>query len=204
MHPGCRVIATLCIYSKILQLDRECQVLFHPVLNSFLPQPVSLFWLYLFQIGAHYCYFLHPTGLEKEPLLAFLKLDIRNSLYWWVSLESENSYALAPENRSAGGGSNVWVLEDLFKLKIIIGCSGSSLQCMLFVAMQGLLLVVGHGLLLLLWNKVVLQGLSCPAACRILVPWLGMEPASRALEIGFLTTGLPGKSLESLCCSFTS
>ena len=36
-------------------------------------------------------------------------------------------------------------------------------------------------------------GLNCPAACGILVPWPGTEPTSRALEGGFLTSGLPGK-----------
>ena len=36
--------------------------------------------------------------------------------------------------------------------------------------------------------------LSCPTACGILVPRPGIEPASPALEGGFLTTGPPGKS----------
>ena len=39
------------------------------------------------------------------------------------------------------------------------------------------------------------HGLSCPAACGILVPQQGIEPASPAFEGGFFTTGLPGKSL---------
>ena len=38
-------------------------------------------------------------------------------------------------------------------------------------------------------------GLSCPAACGILVPRPGIEPASPALEGGFFTNGPPGKSL---------
>ena len=41
-------------------------------------------------------------------------------------------------------------------------------------------------------------GLSCPAACGILVPRPGMEPASPALEGGFFTTGPPGKSPHRL------
>ena len=41
----------------------------------------------------------------------------------------------------------------------------------------------------------VAHGLSCPVACGILVPQLGIEPASPALEGGgFSTTGPPGKS----------
>ena len=39
----------------------------------------------------------------------------------------------------------------------------------------------------------VAPGLSCPVACGVLVP-LGTELGSPALESGFLTTGLPGKS----------
>ena len=34
-----------------------------------------------------------------------------------------------------------------------------------------------------------------PAACRILAPWPGLEPAPPALEDEVLTTGPPGKSL---------
>ena len=41
-------------------------------------------------------------------------------------------------------------------------------------------------------------GLSCPAACGILVPRPGIEPVSPALEGGFLTTGPPGKSHVSI------
>ena len=37
--------------------------------------------------------------------------------------------------------------------------------------------------------------LSCPAACGILVPRPGIEPASPALESGFFTAGPPRKSL---------
>ena len=36
--------------------------------------------------------------------------------------------------------------------------------------------------------------LGCPVACGILVPRPGIEPASPALEDGFLTAGPPGKS----------
>ena len=41
-----------------------------------------------------------------------------------------------------------------------------------------------------------MHGLSCPAACGILVPRPGIEPMSPALEGRFLTTGPPGKSLQ--------
>ena len=53
-------------------------------------------------------------------------------------------------------------------------------------------------------SVVVVHGLSCPAACGILVPQPGIEPTSPALEDGFLTTGPPGRShvwilFSSLC-----
>ena len=38
----------------------------------------------------------------------------------------------------------------------------------------------------------------CSKACGILVPRPGIEPASPALEGGFLTTGLPGMSKVGL------
>ena len=43
-------------------------------------------------------------------------------------------------------------------------------------------------------SVVVAHGLSCPVACRILVPGPGIEPMSSALQSGFLTTGpsVPG------------
>ena len=44
-------------------------------------------------------------------------------------------------------------------------------------------------------SVVVTHGLSCPAACGIPVPRLGIEPMSPALAGRFLTTGPPGKSL---------
>ena len=44
-------------------------------------------------------------------------------------------------------------------------------------------------------SVVAARGLSCPAACGILVPRPGIEPASSALEGGFLTSQPPGKSL---------
>ena len=47
-------------------------------------------------------------------------------------------------------------------------------------------------------SLVVSCGLTLSSACGILVPWPGMEPASPALQGGFLTTGLPGQSVDSL------
>ena len=43
-------------------------------------------------------------------------------------------------------------------------------------------------------STVVARGLSCSAACGILVSRPGIEPSSPALEGGLSTTGLPGKS----------
>ena len=93
--------------------------------------------------------------------------------------------------------------------------SGLGCKLGIFIASRGLL-VVAHRLsscgaqaperlgsivcdtcALQLWppcSAVAVHGLSCPAACGILVPRPGIEPASPALEGGFLTTGPPGKS----------
>ena len=57
------------------------------------------------------------------------------------------------------------------------------------------------------WLHLVLVGarrLICPAACGILVPWPGIEPASPALEGRFLATGPPGKSLHWLLIALQS
>ena len=43
-------------------------------------------------------------------------------------------------------------------------------------------------------------GLSCPAACGVLVAWPGIEPTSPTLEGGFLTTGPPAKPLQGCSC----
>ena len=43
-------------------------------------------------------------------------------------------------------------------------------------------------------SVVAVQGLRCLGACGILVPQPGIEPSSPALDDGFLTTGLLGKS----------
>ena len=47
---------------------------------------------------------------------------------------------------------------------------------------------------------VAVCGVSCPAACGILVFLPGIEPTSSALEGGLLTTGPPGKSPEADRC----
>ena len=47
-------------------------------------------------------------------------------------------------------------------------------------------------------SVVVARGLSCAAACGILVPQPGIKPTSPALEGGFFTTGPPRRSLQHL------
>ena len=56
--------------------------------------------------------------------------------------------------------------------------------------------VAAHGIVCwgVRFSLAVVRRLSCPAACGILVPQPGLEPASPALQDGFLTTGPPGKS----------
>ena len=80
-------------------------------------------------------------------------------------------------------------------------CAGSSLDCVQAFSscVEWGLLFVGGALLFLQTlgtcaSVVVVCRLSCPAACRILVPGPGLEPVSPALAGRFLTTGPPEKS----------
>ena len=74
--------------------------------------------------------------------------------------------------------------------------------CWVFAVACGFFFAVLHGLLSSCgtWapehagSGVVARGLSCPAACGILVSRPGIEPTSPALEGELLTTGPPGKS----------
>ena len=50
-------------------------------------------------------------------------------------------------------------------------------------------------------SSILSLRLSCPAACRILVPLPGKEPTFKALEGRFLTTRPPGKSLHNFLTS---
>ena len=58
------------------------------------------------------------------------------------------------------------------------------------------ILVVAYGIFR--WGTagsvVEMHGLSCSAACGVLVPWPGIKPMSPALEGWFLTTAPPEKS----------
>ena len=75
-----------------------------------------------------------------------------------------------------------------------LGCSIWDLHCVMQdVSLQcsgSLIVVSGLRACRLSWGT----WLSCSMACRILVPWPGIEPASSALHSGFLTTGPPEKS----------
>ena len=75
--------------------------------------------------------------------------------------------------------------------------AASGLSC----DMQGILLrgvgfsrVAVHGLRSVRAQWLAAHGLSCSAACVILVPHPGIEPVSPALQGGLSTTGPPGKS----------
>ena len=65
------------------------------------------------------------------------------------------------------------------------------------VAAHGLLSSCGRQSPECTGSVVAAQRLSCPETCGILVPRLGIEPASPALKGRFLTTGPPGKSCVS-------
>ena len=104
-----------------------------------------------------------------------------------------------------------WSLFLTFIYLFIFGCirsqvqhTGSSLQHAgsfvgihrLFIAVRGLLSSCGAWAAERMGSVVAAHGLSCPAACGLLVSRPGIKCTSPALEGRFLTTGPPGKSLK--------
>ena len=76
-----------------------------------------------------------------------------------------------------------------------LSCGKWDLRCVALASLVvalGLFSNCGTWALERMGSVVVARGLSCPVACGILVPQAAIEPASPALEGGFLTTGPPG------------
>ena len=86
-----------------------------------------------------------------------------------------------------------WLLFAVRWLSLVAISRGYSLAVVLRLSLQRLLLLQSMG-----WDAqalvVVTHGLSCPAACGILVPGPRIKPMSPIQAGGFLTTGPPGKS----------
>ena len=76
----------------------------------------------------------------------------------------------------------------------VVASGGYSLVvvCRLLAAVASL--VADHRLYSVQASQVAAHDLSCPVACGILVPGLGIEPVSPVLAGGFLTSGPQGKS----------
>ena len=74
-----------------------------------------------------------------------------------------------------------WLHRVLVAARGIFCCGAQALHCSVRASLQ----------LQRTGSVVVARGLSCPAACGILVPRPGMEPVSPALQDGFSTTGPP-------------
>ena len=68
-------------------------------------------------------------------------------------------------------------------------------MCWVLVVALGVFTVTSSIFCYSVWTLVVASRFSCPKACGILVSHPGIEPVSPELEDGFITTGLPGKSL---------
>ena len=85
------------------------------------------------------------------------------------------------------------------RLSLVVESGSYSLLRWTGVSLQGLLLLWSmsfraHGL------KVVLQGLSCPAVCGILVPRLGIEPVSPAKQKQYPAVDVTGDRSKVQCC----
>ena len=72
-----------------------------------------------------------------------------------------------------------------------------SFLAVIYLAVWGLSCVMWDPLLCCVGSVVAAHGLSCSAACSILVLQPGIKPASPALQSEFLTTGPPGTSLNN-------
>ena len=122
--------------------------------------------------GVSFCF----LGVVERPLLGEWDVNFQDRVCWeghcrrWRQLEGQ------PDGK-----------RDEHPSASLISCVSTILSSFLFIWLHWVF--VAHGL-----SLVVVHRLSCPKACGILVPQPGMEPASSALEGGFLTTGLPGKS----------
>ena len=75
-----------------------------------------------------------------------------------------------------------------------MACGIFIVACRLFVAVRGLFSSCEVQTPEREGSVAAVHGLSCPPACGILILQPGIEPVFPALESGFLTTGLPGKS----------
>ena len=79
---------------------------------------------------------------------------------------------------------------------VFVAGYGLSLVEVLGLLIAGASLVAEHGLQGLRASVAAVHKLSRSVECGIFVPSQGIEPMSPELSSGFLTTGLPGKSLE--------
>ena len=107
------------------------------------------------------------------------------------------------------GGSNIWLF---LKINIFICLLFLNIYLSIYLAacdlswsMQGLpcimqdLFAVHRLWLWYMGSVAAVCGLSCSAACGSLVPWPGIEPASPALQGGFLINGPPGRHNKLNC-----
>ena len=83
----------------------------------------------------------------------------------------------------------------IFKFLFVYFLVALGLRCSTWILIVsfGILNCTTQSLDVAVGSKVVVCGLSCSAACGILVPQSGIEPVFPALQGGFLTTGPPGK-----------
>ena len=142
---------------------------------------IVLFWIswgtsMLFSIVAA------PVYIPTSSAQAFLFLHIHSSICYLLSFWN-NILTGVKWHVIVGFFVVVYCLFVLF-VCFYFGCAGSLLRCSTRALCCGA------------WaSLVVAGGLSCPAACEILVPRPRIKPACPALEGGFLPTGPPGKSL---------
>lgn len=94
------------------------------------------------------------------------------------------------------------LLNQGFSTLTLLACRAEqfSFLAVIYSAVWGLSCVMWDLLLCCVSSVVAAHGLSCSAACRILVLQPGIKPSSPALQSEFLTTGHPGSPWIILCC----
>ena len=130
---------------------------------------------------------------HKKHRSVCLALSIYLFLFIYLFLAALGLCCCVQASSSCGATPQLWCAGFSLPWFVLLQSTGSR-QWVSVIGLRGSVVEV-HGL----QSARLVHGLSCPLACRILVPRSRIKPLSAALAGRFLTPGPPGKSLP---CSF--